>query len=294
METNTIKFQENLTELDLPTLKKTVSYELAKGGLKKSAPLEHHQLIDQFKSLISSNTKFQPVLEPIYATERNTLRVMYKGDKEKCPVENYLIQRIFTKINIQEENQKKLNVAIAISYHEKGIQVAYGVNVSICKNLLIFGSNRMSTYGGDSIKYDKMYDVLDDWLKRYEEKKERDYNIVETLQRRKVNSDELFVILGKLIYEAERNNTVHKNGASLNVSQTLRLIDNYNLIYKGGPKIEDVGKAAKPVTAFDILQWGTNNLKPNEDGRDLTQLIDTSNKFSNFIVKELCPEINLN
>lgn len=283
----TINFVDGLAELNLSTLQRSTSYELAKGGLPKNRPTEHYQLINDLSSLIKDNTKLTTELESIYATEKNSLRVMYKGDKDKCPVENYLIQRIFTKINIVEPNQKNINVAIALSYHEMGIDIAYGINVSVCKNLLIFGQNHLSTYGHNKIPYNKVLDVIDDWLKRYEEKKQYDYNIVETLQKRKVKDKELFEILGKLIYQAERNNTYHQNGSSLNVSQTLRLIDNYNI------KFIDTDKK-RTITAFDLLQWGTNNLKPNQDGKDLTKIIDTSNKFSNFIVTELCPEINLN
>lgn len=283
---NILKFENNLAEINLDTLKSTASYEMARGGLRKSAPIEHHELIHNLCSKVLAITKFKPVLDTIYATEKNTLRVMWKGKKEECPVENHLVQRILTRIDIIEPDQKKLNVSIAVAYHETGIQIAYGTNVQVCKNLLIFGSNRVSTYGQDKVPFDKLMDVIDDWLRRYDEKKERDYDIIEVLQKRKVKDTELLTILGKLIYQAERNNTFHKNGAPLNVSQTLRLIDNYN--------IEITNKISKSITAFNLLQWGTNNLKPNQDGRDLTQTIDTSNKFSNFIVKELCPEINLN
>ena len=40
---NTLKFENNIAELDLSTLERTVKYEMAKGGLPVNRPMEHYK-----------------------------------------------------------------------------------------------------------------------------------------------------------------------------------------------------------------------------------------------------------
>jgi len=278
-----IEFKDGVGIVDLPTLERTARYEGIRGNLPKTRPIEHHQLIRNVLDNIKSNISHGVVTDPIYASERQAMRVMWNGEKEECPVENYLIQRLVTKIMIGD-TEKGLNSAVAISYTEKGIQIAFGTNVHSCTNLMIWGQNLMSTFGHNKVNYDAMMDAFDDWMKRFEEKRAFSLDVIAQLKKRKVKEPELFEMLGKLIYEAERSNYSGGNGSSLNVSQTLRLIDNY----------EKEREEKKVVTAWDICNWGTNGLKPEQDAKDLTQIYDTTHKFSNTIAGHFLPELNLN
>ena len=280
---NKLDFKGNVATLDLPTLDRTVKYEMAKGGLPRNRPIEHFKLIRDIQSNIKGNTKLDSTIDTIYTSERQAMRVMYEGDPETCPVENYLLQRIATKLLINDESNG-FRGAVGISYTDRGIQLAFGTHVSVCSNMMIWGQNFMSTYGANKVGFNVMMDAFDDWMKRFDEKRNQDMSIIKALKKRKVKENELFEVLGRLIHGAERGNNSNSDGSSLNVSQTLRLIDNY----------EKERQGKDTITAWDITNWGTNNLKPDQDGGDLTSIYNTTHKFSNVIAEHFIKDLILN
>ena len=197
---STLKFKGNVATLDLPTLDRTVKYEMAKGGLPRNRPIEHFKLIRDIQSNIKGNTKLDSTIDTIYTSERQAMRVMYEGNEFKA--------------------------AVGISYTDRGIQLAFGTHVNVCSNMMIWGQNFMSTYGANKVGFNVMMDAFDDWMKRFDEKRKQDMEIINALKKRKVKENELFEVLGRLIHGAERGNNSNSDGSSLNVSQTLRLIDN--------------------------------------------------------------------
>ena len=279
---DTINFDDNLAVIDHNTLKKTADYEMARGGLPKSRPIEHHQLITDIVDGIESKTTKKAKVGEVYATERQSMMVGWKASMGACPVDKFLLQRIVTKININDTDTKNgLNSAVAISYTEKGIQLAFGTNVHACSNTMIWGDNFMSTWGSNRTEYQAMIDAFDSWMMNFDDKRLRNMEIIQQLKNRLVKESEMFEFLGHLIYEAERANT-SKEIAPLNVSQTLRLIDHYEVVKDGNP-----------VTAWDITNFGTNDLKADRHAKDLTQIYDTTHKFSNRIAEHFL-DINLN
>ena len=280
---STLKFKGNVATLDLPTLDRTVKYEMAKGGLPRNRPIEHFKLIRDIQSNIKDNTKLDSTIDTIYTSERQAMRVMYEGDPEDCPIENYLLQRVVTKLLINDDSNG-FRGAVGISYTDRGIQLAFGTHVNVCSNMMIWGQNFMSTFGTNKVGFNVMMDAFDDWMKRFDEKRNQDMNIIKALKKRKVKENEMFEILGRLIHAAERGNSSKSDGSSLNVSQTLRLIDNY----------EKERQGKDTITAWDITNWGTNNLKPDQDGGDLTSIYNTTHKFSNVIAEHFIKDLILN
>ena len=280
---STLKFKGNVATLDLPTLDRTVKYEMAKGGLPRNRPIEHFKLIRDIQSNIKGNTKLDSKIDTIYTSERQAMRVMYEGDPEDCPIENYLLQRIATKLLVSTKGNE-FKAAVGISYTDRGIQLAFGTHVNVCSNMMIWGQNFMSTYGANKVGFNVMMDAFDDWMKRFDEKRKQDMEIINALKKRKVKENEMFEILGRLIHAAERGNSSKSDGSSLNVSQTLRLIDNY----------EKERQGKDTITAWDITNWGTNNLKPDQDGGDLTSIYNTTHKFSNVIAEHFIKDLILN
>lgn len=283
---NTLKFKNNIAELDLPTLEKTVKYEMAKGGLPRNRPIEHYKLITRLKDNIQDNTKLEAKIDTIYTSERQAKQIMFDGEGE-CPIENYLLERVVTKLLV-EDKVKGYKAAVGLSYTDRGIQVAFGTHVNVCSNLMVWGDNFMSTFGSNKVPFDIMMDAFDDWMKRFQEKREQDHVIIKALQKRNVKENELFEVLGRLIHSAERGNSTKDDG-SLNVSQTLRLIDNYEK-----ERQAKIDRGNEKITAWDITNWGTNNLKPQIDGGDLTSIYNTTHKFSNVIAKHFLLDLNLN
>ena len=173
---NTLKFKNNIAELDLPTLEKTVKYEMAKGGLPRNRPMEHYKLITSLKDNIQDNTKLEAKIDTIYTSERQAKQIMFNGEGE-CPIENYLLERVVTKLLV-EDKVKGYKAAVGLSYTDRGIQVAFGTHVNVCSNLMVWGDNFMSTFGSNKVPFDIMMDAFDDWMKRFQEKRESDHSII--------------------------------------------------------------------------------------------------------------------
>ena len=44
-------------------------------------------------------------IDTIYTSERQAMQIMHDGDKENCPIEKYLLQRIATKLTVDDKNK---------------------------------------------------------------------------------------------------------------------------------------------------------------------------------------------
>lgn len=277
---DTFNFENKITTLSLPVLKNTLRAEMAMGGLPKNRPIEHYKLIENVCQNVIDNTEITPKIDVIYASEKEAKRFLHNPEDGPCPIEKYLLERITTKILIADKD-KETKAAIGISYSDLGIQLVFGTHVNVCSNLMVFGSNFISTYGKNKVEFNIMMDVFDDWMRRFQEKREKDLHIIKALKRERVEENEMFEILGRLIHSAEKNNLCKSDESSLNVSQTLRLIDNY----------ENRDLTKTKITAWDIVNWGTNNLKPEENAKDLTTIYPTTYKFTNAIAKHFIGEM---
>ena len=60
-------------------------------------------------------------IEPIHINEKFAKRIYWDGEKNQCPIEKYLIERVVTRIMINSHDDTSLNQALAISYNENGI-----------------------------------------------------------------------------------------------------------------------------------------------------------------------------
>ena len=279
---NTIKFNEGIAKLDFDTLKRTAGYEMAKGGLPKNRPLEHHQLIDMLADKANSIKNSSVSIDPIYCTEKQALRVMWAGNKDECPVENHLIQRLTTRIQIKSKSDKEMNMAIGLSYNEKGITIAFGANIWICSNQNVFGENLMSTYTAgrkEKMPFEKIMDVFNAWMTNFEAKKESDYKKIELMNNTIVERKELKLLYGELIESAVLSNLEGSYNAPMNQTQVAEFIRQAH-----SEKYEvPVGEEIK---LWDLNQMGTEVLKPHYN--DFTTSYQVLNNFNNFLLDKYC------
>jgi len=275
--TNTILWKDSYAELDVPTLKRTVRYELAKGGLRKAAPIEHFQLLENIVEMTQIATKREVQLDPIICTEAQALRMMWAGKREECPAENYLIQRLLTRIQIQDENED-LNMSIAVAYNESGIQVAFGTNVRICTNLNIFGGTLWSTYGSrNKVPFDKGMEVLKSWLASFNLIRNTNIDTIEKLQKTIIMPNEIEQFEGKLLQNAVLSNNGKAVDAPLNVTEVCRMVEE---IDKERSKKQDSGN---DFTAWDLTNTGTAVLKPKTS--NMIDLLDSTERFNSTILQ---------
>lgn len=273
----TLNFENGIAEMDLPTLHKTVDYEMAKGSLPKTRPLHHSNLITQLHDEINRVDGVSIVQDPIYATEKQAMRVMWPHKDKECPVENLLIQRLITNIGLKVKGEKEMSMNIALSYHERGIALAFGPKVWACSNLCVFGDNVMRTYGSDKVPFDTMIDNFKGWMARFGEMRDQDFGMVEKMKAREIEENAKDLVFGKLIHNAVLMNMDSKHEAPLNQTQVADFV-------RASYSDEYQVPANRKTNVWDLLQMSTNALKPQNT--DMTQLIDYDQRITNFLVEE--------
>lgn len=289
-----LKFDESTEAcaIDLDTLNRTLKMEDAGGGLPRSAPIEHSNLLIDLIDLAKKHAKgFFPVLQPIIINQKNCRRIKWRKDQGDCPVENYQVERLVAKILFKPENNGPLfvgqedaegHMAAAVSYNERGIQLAFGNNVSICQNLNIWGENIISTYGSGKRKsdFDTALDIYEKWLQDYEEHKETAIEAVTSLKNIVIEEPARLRIFGKLYEQAVmRNNREASAEAPLNQTECTKMI-RAGLEYR-------MGKTTmfdKTITAWDLTNWCTNVIKPETS--DMVHLLTRNADINNFILLE--------
>lgn len=283
----TLHFEKSVVEIDLPTLMASAPYENAKGGFPKSRPIEHYQLIQDILDMAQKEVPHAEIkLDPIVVHETGSQRLLWRGEAEKCPVENYLLNRLVTRaqIIVNGDDEHKRNMAIAVSYNEKGISIAFGSNVWACQNQCIFGKNIMHTYslGGNKLQFHEMIKILRYWLQNFKDLRHKEYELIQYLMTHLMSKNDVDVFFGRLIQNAVLHNAKFEFAEDvLNVSQVCRMIENF-----GAAKKEFItaqgDKANEEFSAWDVLNWGTATLKPQTN--DMTKIYHNTSVFSNHLL----------
>ncbi len=269
-----LNFEKGLATISRETLSKSASYELAKGTMPAARPISHHELLDKIVQR-AAKLNITVTEDPIYATESQSMRVMWPGKKEECPIENYLIQRLVTRIQLKTNSDTDMNMAIGIGYNEKGITMAFGPNIWVCQNQNVFGQNIMHTFGGDrKVPFDKMMEVFEKWMLEFDHKRDADYLLIERMKAREIQEDAKQLLYGKLINAAVLQNMDTKQEAPLNQTQVADFIRaSYSPEYK-----------TECTTVWDLQQMGTSVLKPRST--DLVTIYQDNNSFNKFLLNE--------
>ena len=278
----TLVFTEKHININLPTLKATARYENAKGGLPSVRPLEHWELIEriqtEFKAIVGFS-EHEMVQHPIHAYEGTALRLNWPrgADTTLCPTENYLIGRILTKLTFphKEGAANEQDQSIAIGYHEKGIDIAFGPNIRVCSNMNIFGGKLISTYGDrkTSTPFEKMMEVLKSWFYEFKTHELNDYMTIQRLKQIPLNYEQIIKLIGNAYINARARNKGLLKHDWMNEATVGKMTD---FIYQNRDKME---------TAWDLTQVGTELLKPG--GNDLMTMLKVNRNWNDFVIESV-------
>lgn len=269
---NTLEFNKGVATLDIPTLRRTTRYEMANGRLPKNRPVEHFELLDRITDTAAAH-RIEPEPGPVYASERQALRLNWKGNREECPVENFLIQRCVGMVHLDRQNEQGQNMGIAFSYNERGLTLAFGVNIWLCSNMQIFGEHKMSTFGNGKVGFEDMMNALEIWMQQFGERRELQMQTIQELSRFEIGESDMNEVIGDLFTLAvKENNGLGSGFAPLNQAQVADLVK---------ASQDELYRTDRPLSAYDLVQWGTHSLKP--DRSDLVTVIDHSHDFCQYV-----------
>ena len=151
-ESRTLNFKANAVEyITLDQLGSTVDERNT--GQKPMNGIRH---IDLFKAIseifIKQDIKYD--LKPIAVTEGgpskypgvSTLPV-FEDQHGKGSLQSMLLRRMIGLFVVKQNNIDGYSPGLAVTFHQDGIQMAFGPNVDICVNMCIIGASmRMQTY----------------------------------------------------------------------------------------------------------------------------------------------------
>ena len=273
--------QKGALKFNFETLKNTANEQLARGGMPPTRPVEHWQFFQYTKQLLEDSTSMGVDMSPIYITPNHAKRVMWKGAKnEPVPVQHLLVTRavVLLRSTIQAEVAgEQVSPTIAISYNERGLEVAFGENVWACTNMNIFGGTRFSTYGQNKRDYNHLKDLLKEYTSTTKDRHERNVNTIGKLADVTMELPKQRELQAKLFEKAVEFNG--KTGDVLNITQNVRMTEE---IIKRRNFKENQGGV---FTAWDFTQAGTEHLKPTAN--DLVSLYPTIDYFNNFVTEEV-------
>ena len=274
-----LSFTEN-SQINLETLSKSAIDQLATGGFKPSRPIEHHAFITWVNHQL--NKEFNStMIEPISISKNHARRINFKGKPDDlCPINQVLITRLVTRIFVPDlqiaEANEKLIPAIAISYSEQGIDVAFGTNVYACSNMNIYGSQFFSTYGSNKFSFENLKELIKVKVKTLASINDNNAQIIKNLHEKELSKHQTSIIINNLFEKAVvANMNRNQQESILNVTQVVRMQEEVvkRRIIK---EVSD-----QPFTAWDLTQAGTENLKPLSN--DMLTLYPTISRFNRFI-----------
>ena len=283
---NEILFDKAVAQLNLETLSKTAQHTLVSGNMPMSRPVQHSDFILWMQQELRDRTGRDILQEPIYVSARHAQRIKTSPDeiidpKAPFPVDRLHIERLVTRVGIQSSVQSgddKLNPAFAISYHDRGIEVAFGTNVWACANMNIFGSKRYATYGTGKVDFQAMKELIKVAMSEWQGNFEQDVQTIQELKSVELPYEKELEYMGELYRSAVHANVRRKKDWILNQGQC------NNLQAELIKRRELAEKDDRPMTHWDFTQASTEWLKATTSAQDLSTLYSSVQTINDFVV----------
>ena len=281
METLNFEKDENVKIITLSQLKQTCSLTDSGAKLPASRPLEHFQLIETVcERLDKANIKYE--MDPIWVAKGDSNRVPILDPDKTGAIKSWIFSRLVTRLQMIFGDNEKYNPAIAIGYNVKGLTLGMGINTRICSNQSIFGNNLTQTWGKQSVDFQKVFNVLGDWLSKYDETFANNVKLLDAMEEIQLIPQQVNEVLGQLQMEAVKNAYITPGlDAPFNIGQMSTFSKN---LYNKHISKQDI------VSLSDIYNVGTDLLKPKTT--DIVDIWANNNVFSNFIVNKFALNLN--
>lgn len=200
----TLNFEQNkIQELDFQTLKQTYKENDVYGNPLRG--IYHYQVINEVLERCERyGLKYN--IQDMFAANNNSKQFpgvsilpQVEAQHGTGAPEAHILRRVYSTINIQDQEDDELTTNIAIAYHQDGVQVAFGTTVKICRNLTILGADQIvSNYGSGKLSNEQIFGSIDNWLMNFGDYKERDYRIINAMKNIETNKADVFRLIGML------------------------------------------------------------------------------------------------
>lgn len=256
----------------------------------------HFDLIHQVEDLCEKHGYKAEIYDLFAANnkDRNTPGVTRLPQKEAImgdrAVEAHILRRVFCNIRLRDfdkgEGNDEITTNMAVSFHQKGIQLGIGRNVVICHNTCMLSPEQYAATYSDTNSNRKSYTLeelllkADEWLQNLRGIVASDDEKIEAMKAREISAQEMFTIIGMLTALRVSSETKYKEIRNLqtiplNQAQIGRLTEKMMLTYHEQNK----------VTVWDFYNAATDMYKPHL--LDQPMILSQNLAMSSFIQNKL-------
>lgn len=205
--------------------------------------------------------------------------------------EAHIIRRVYANIRLTDFDDDTHTTAMAVAFHQRGIQVGFGNMVQICHNLCMLGADKyIATYGNGknsrdedgkraTVEIPQVLKTVNDWLTTAEEDILSQRKRIAAMQDLIVDADTMYRIIGLLTAMRVATDTAHKCIRSkdtypLNQAQIGQFTEAMMLRY------HDKGE----LTVWDIYDTATNLYKASS--MDIPMLLPQNRAMVDFLTTQ--------
>lgn len=234
----------------------------------------HFDLIHQVEDLCEKHGYKAEIYDLFAANnkDRNTPGVTRLPQKEAImgdrAVEAHILRRVFCNIRLRDfdkgDGNDEITTNMAVSFHQRGIQLGIGRNCVICHNTCMLSPEQYAATYSDTNSNRKSYTLeelllkADEWLQNLRGIVASDDEKIEAMKAREISAQEMFTIIGMLTALRVSSETKYKEIRNLqtiplNQAQIGRLTEKMMLTYHEQNK----------VTVWDFYNAATDMYKPH-------------------------------
>lgn len=212
IDINKLNFKDNkVNEITMEQLKRTVEPKDCRGI--PLGGIYHYQFVDEVQER-AAKLGLQICIWEMFAAnnaDRYLPGVIVNNQLEnrygENAIEAHQLNRVFTNCRIQNFDDADYTTNIAISYHQKGIQVAVGSNVKICHNQMIIGTKDFyaATYSdrGRGSRRDmpdphQLLDIVEGYMAQIGDRVYEQRRKIESMKNVILTPEQLFIFIGML------------------------------------------------------------------------------------------------
>ena len=252
--------KEKVQQLSLDELKQTYKENDVYG--KPLRGMYHFDVIDRVQEILDRNN-LNCMIQEVFAAQNADKHspgvvVLPQVEETTCKnsVKAHVLRRVYTNIKVEGYDTDELTTNVAIAFHQRSIELAWGNMVKICHNQCILNPEHvLSTYRGIDIftMLDKfevaMHNFVNDIITERE--------MIEKMKAYIIEPQQLFQIIGELntirIARDSMNPNIHKvDMYPLNQTQLNKFTENL-LVQKAKEEY---------ITMWDLYNAATELYKP--------------------------------
>lgn len=174
----------------------------------------HHELIHRVMDMCKSYG-YEPEIYDLFASNNKDKKnpgVSILPQKEAQfgdrAVEAHILRRVYCNIRLRDfdkgEGKNEVTTNMAVSFHQRGIQLGIGRNCVICHNTCMLSPEQYAATYSDTNSNRKSYTLeelllkADEWLQNLRGIVASDDEKIEAMKAREISAQEMFTIIGML------------------------------------------------------------------------------------------------